>query len=224
MSLSREDQALAGEFVLGLADPVERRRLERRIERDPEFAAAVQAWQRHFAGLDATAIPVTPSPDLWTRIEASRQAQGRARPAEPSRSRWADLWNSLALWRPAGLAGTLAALVLGVALLLRMAAGPETPQLVAVLAAPDGRAAAVVNAYVNGTVQLIPSRYRKGAYSRCGPCRRESRVRFRWRGWIAPARSSSISRDSRPPRSGICSRLRWNRRAARRPASRQARC
>ena len=156
MSLSREDQALAGEFVLGLADPAERRRLERRIERDPEFAAAVQAWQRHFAGLDATAIPVTPSPDLWTRIEASRQAQARAHPAEPSRSRWEDLWNSLALWRPAGLAGTLAALVLGVALLLRMAAGPETPQLVAVLAAPDGRAAAVVNAYANGTVQLIP--------------------------------------------------------------------
>lgn len=156
MSLSREDQALAGEFVLGLADPAERRRLERRIERDPEFAAAVQAWQRHFSGLDATATPVTPSPDLWTRIEASRQAQGRPRLAEPPRSRWADLWNSLALWRPAGLAGALASLVLGVALLLRLAAGPETPQLVAVLAAPDGRAAAVVNAYANGTVQLIP--------------------------------------------------------------------
>ncbi len=103
MSLSREDQALAGEFVLGLADPAERRRLERRIERDPEFAAAVQAWQRHFSGLDATATPVTPSPDLWTRIEASRQAQGRPRLAEPPRSRWADLWNSLALGVRQGL-------------------------------------------------------------------------------------------------------------------------
>lgn len=159
MSLSRDDLALAGEYVLGLLDRHDRIRVELRIERDPTFAAAVQDWQRQFAGLDATAAPVTPSPDLWGRIEASRLARKQAEAADPAARApgwWAGLWHSLALWRPAGLAGALASLVLGVALLLRIAAGPETPQLVAVLSAPDGRAAAVVNAYANGTVQLIP--------------------------------------------------------------------
>ncbi|MFY8113774.1 MAG: anti-sigma factor [Rhabdaerophilum sp.] len=156
MSLSRDDMALAGEFVLGVLDRAERASVERRIQRDPAFAAAVADWQRHFAGLDATTPGVTPSPELWSRIEASRLAQRSGRPATRGEPLLSRLWNSLRLWRPAGLAGTLAALVLGFALLMRISAGPETPQLVAVLSAPDGRAAAVVNAYANGTVQLIP--------------------------------------------------------------------
>lgn len=156
MSLSRDDMALAGEFVLGVLDRAERASVERRIQRDPAFAAAVADWQRHFAGLDATTPGVTPSPELWSRIEASRLAQRSGRPATRGEPLLSGLWNSLRLWRPAGLAGTLAALVLGFALLMRISAGPETPQLVAVLSAPDGRAAAVVNAFANGTVQLIP--------------------------------------------------------------------
>lgn len=157
MSLSRDDIALAGEYVLGLANPSDAARLERRMAGDPAFAEAVADWRRRFEGLDTTAPAVTPSPDLWARIEATRLGQ-ETRPNVAMRpvSAWSTLWNSLALWRPAGLAGALASLVLGIALLLRIATGPETPQLVAVLSAPDGRAAAVVNAYANGTVQLIP--------------------------------------------------------------------
>ncbi|MCZ8259474.1 MAG: anti-sigma factor [Beijerinckiaceae bacterium] len=156
MSLSRDDMALAGEFVLGVLDRAERASAERRIQRDPAFAAAVADWQRHFAGLDAATPGVTPPPALWSRIEASRLAQGAARPAGTRRPLLGHFWDSLRLWRPLGLAGTLASLVLGIALLVRIAAGPEAPHLVAVLSAPDGRTAAVVNAYANGTVQLIP--------------------------------------------------------------------
>lgn len=156
MSLSREDMALAGEFVLGVLDRSERAALERRIQRDPAFAKAVAEWQRHFAGLDASAPELTPSPELWSRIEASRLAFRAKRAAPRERPGLAGFWNSLRLWRPLGLAGALASLVLGITLLMRIAAGPEAPQLVAVLSAPDGRAAAVVHAYANGTVQLIP--------------------------------------------------------------------
>jgi anti-sigma-K factor RskA len=156
MSLSRDDMALAGEFVLGVLNRAESLHVEQRIERDPAFAAAVADWRRHFSGLDAAAPAVTPSPALWSKIEASRLARKAVAPGARLRPVLAQFWESLALWRPVGLVGALASLVLGLALLLRIAAGPETPNLVAVLAAPDGRAAAVVNAYANGTVQLIP--------------------------------------------------------------------
>lgn len=154
-----EVTALAGEFVLGLLDPAGRRDAERRAMVDPAFDAAVRAWQHHFSALDASAPPVIPAPGLWDRIEAGLKAEKQDRRAGEqgsSRSALRQLWSSLAIWRFAGLAGAFASLVFAVLLATRIAGGPEVPQLVAVLAAPDGRAAAVVNAYANGTVQLVP--------------------------------------------------------------------
>lgn len=159
MSADIEISGLAGEYVLGLLEPAERRDAERRAMIDPAFGAAVRAWQQHFSALDACAPPVIPSPGLWDRIEAGLRAEKQDRRAGEegsSRAALSRFWNSLAIWRPAGLAGAFASLVFAVLLALRIAGGPEVPQLVAVLAAPDGRAAAVVNAYANGTVQLVP--------------------------------------------------------------------
>lgn len=159
MSTNTEISGLAGEYVLGLLEPAERRDAECRVVTDPAFGAAVRAWRQQFSALDASAPPVIPSPGLWDRIEAGLRAEKQDRQVEEqgsSRAALSRFWNSLAIWRPAGLAGALASLVFAVLLALRIAGGPEVPQLVAVLAAPDGRAAAVVNAYANGTVQLVP--------------------------------------------------------------------
>lgn len=159
MSADTEISGLAGEYVLGLLEPAAHRDAERRAATDPVFAVAVRAWQQHFSALDASAPPVIPSPGLWDRIEAGLRAEKQDRRAEEegsSRAALSRFWNSLAIWRPAGLAGAFASLVFAVLLALRIVGGPEVPQLVAVLAAPDGRAAAVVNAYANGTVQLVP--------------------------------------------------------------------
>ena len=159
MSVDTEISGLAGEYVLGLLEPAAHRDAERRTVIDPVFAVAVRAWQQHFSALDACAPPVIPSPGLWDRIEAGLRAEKQDRQAEEegsSRAALSRFWNSLAIWRPTGLAGAFASLVFAVLLALRIAGGPEVPQLVAVLAAPDGRAAAVVNAYANGTVQLVP--------------------------------------------------------------------
>ncbi len=158
MSANTEISGLAGEYVLGLLEPGERRAVERRAASDPGLGSAIQIWQRHFSAIDASAPPMVPSPGLWERIEAGIRevpAENGARRGS-SRSAWALFWNSLAVWRPMGLAGAFASLVFAVLLATRIAGGPEVPQLVAVLAAPDGRAAAVVNAYANGTVQLVP--------------------------------------------------------------------
>lgn len=153
------DVGLAGEYVLGLLGPAGARAMEARAAREPALAAEIANWRERLAGLDASAPPMIPSPALWDRIEAIIRAEQQDRAAGEegsSRALLARLWRSLALWRGLGFAGALASLVLAALLAIRVAGGPETPRLVAVLAAPDGRAAAVVNAYANGTVQLIP--------------------------------------------------------------------
>lgn len=154
-----EMTALAGEYVLGLLDPGERRAVEQRASIDPLLGEMIRNWQRHFSGIDASAPPVIPSPGLWERIENDIRVEKQDRQAEEqgsSRAALTRFWNSLAIWRPLGIAGALASLVLAALLATRIVGGPAVPQLVAVLAAPDGRAAAVVNAYADGTVQLVP--------------------------------------------------------------------
>ena len=103
-------QALAGEFVLGLLEPAERAAAERRAAADAEFRRAVAAWRGHFAAFDETAPVMMPSPALWNRIEVATATRPQA-PAEDRAPRgstsalWRRLWDSLALWRPAALAG-----------------------------------------------------------------------------------------------------------------------
>ncbi|MGL5446696.1 MAG: anti-sigma factor [Rhabdaerophilum sp.] len=148
-------EAFAGEYALGTLDAVERARAERLEAADTAFREAVIAWRLRLAPLDETAAPLTPTPNLWALIEAGLTAPKLAlSPAEPSR--FAQLWESLNFWRPLGLAGGLAGLVLAVALAVSVARGPLTPVYVAVLNTSDGKAAAVVNVYANGNVTLIP--------------------------------------------------------------------
>jgi anti-sigma-K factor RskA len=156
MSDSAEMTALAGEFVLGLLDGAERRAAEARLTRDPAFREAVGAWQRHFSALDATIAPVTPSPALWERLAMATGPAPRPKPAPQQPGMAARLWEAIGFWRPFGLAGAFASLVLAVLFTQAALKGPEPPSLVAVLSAPDGRAAAIVNAYADGTVQLVP--------------------------------------------------------------------
>lgn len=159
MSATAEHTALAGEFVLGLLDPAERRAVERRLATDSVLQAEILDWQRHFSVIDASAPPIQPSPGVWTRIEVGireMRVPGVAAGAATNRGFRAWFWESLAIWRMIGVAGAFASLMLAGTLGVRIAQGPETPHLVAVLSAPDGRAAAIVNAYADGTVQLVP--------------------------------------------------------------------
>ncbi|KAF0231614.1 MAG: hypothetical protein FD175_522 [Beijerinckiaceae bacterium] len=159
MSINAERIALAGEYVLGLLDPAERERVDERAATDAALVTAICDWQRHFSAIDAAAVPMVPSPGLWDRIDASigdSAQQSRRKAGGGLGTALSRFWNSFAIWRPLGMAGAFASLVFAVLLAIRIAGGPEVPQLVAVLTAPDGRAAAVVNAYADGTVQLVP--------------------------------------------------------------------
>ncbi|SFC98328.1 Anti-sigma-K factor RskA [Bosea sp. CRIB-10] len=172
MSPSRDDQlspperdALAGEYVLGLLDGAELAAVERRLDTDRDFAASVERWRRHFAALDATAPPITPPADLWSRIEAglagliqpSASASVTApRPATARTSRFADWWNSLFVWRGAAFAGALATVLLAVGLFGALDRAKRQPLMVAVLLTDSNIAAAVVNTFADGRVEMLP--------------------------------------------------------------------
>lgn len=114
MPLSDDDDILAAEHALGLADA------GARADSDAEFAAAVEAWRERFSpwlGGDRE-VP----PELWGRIERALPANDD--PARP--------------WRFATVAASaVAALLLGVAVLRPDAPGPvPAPQVAARQPAP----------------------------------------------------------------------------------------
>jgi anti-sigma-K factor RskA len=175
---------LAAEHVLGLADPADEARARALMSADPAFRALVETWRARFAELDATAAPGAPSDALLERILASVAATpeaeaaphatvpeppartpAAAQPARPAPgpaprpAPWfAGFWESLAFWRTAGFAASAAALVLAVGLAVTLPGGAPKPVFVAVLLTPDNQPAAVVNAFANGTAELIPLR------------------------------------------------------------------
>jgi anti-sigma-K factor RskA len=65
---------LAGEYVLGTLTADERRDVQARLEHDDALRAAVHHWEERLLPLVALAEPVTPSSQLWTRIDRSLQA------------------------------------------------------------------------------------------------------------------------------------------------------
>ena len=134
---------LASEYVLGTLPGEQRAELEKRLKHDPELRAAVDAWEQRLLPLTALAEPVTPSAQLWQRIEGNLSGV---------RTPW---WDLLALWRGLAGAGLVATLALA-ALLLARPTNIE-PTFVVVLVAPQNQAPGwVIQASNNQQIQLIP--------------------------------------------------------------------
>lgn len=171
---------LAAEFVLGLLDASEDARARDRMHTDPGFAARVEHWRARFAELDFTAAEGQADPALLARIVATLDGEApepapliaerpsaatsgaglppRAAPPTGAKRPRPRLWDHLALWRATGLAGMAATLLLVLGIAFGGLTGTPQPQLVAVLMGPQGEPAAVVNAYADGTADLIPLR------------------------------------------------------------------
>jgi len=148
-----DDEVLAGELVLGVLAPAERRRAQTRAVADREFSARVTAWEHRFAPWLAEVAPLAPSAQLWPQICRRLGWEGTAGPR-------AGLWQSLALWRSAAALAAIAAL----ALWLSRPQGPQPPpaapavaKAVTTLAHDDGTPGwlASVDA-AHGTVLLVP--------------------------------------------------------------------
>ncbi|WP_245454225.1 anti-sigma factor [Aquabacter cavernae] len=175
----------AAEYVLGLLDGPDEAQATEQLRTDATFAKAVEHWRQRFSELDFTAAEGAGDPALLARILATldgeapeTQAAGaqttrlhvgpdtlkssapppRAAPRARAESPISRLWQSLGFWRSTGFAGAAATLLLALGIAFGPFAAPPQPKLVAVLMGPQGEPAAVVNAYGDGTADLIPLR------------------------------------------------------------------
>lgn len=152
MTADHDDRALAGEYVLGLLQGDARAEAQRRAASDPAFAREVEFWQMRLSEFDDATEPKTAGEELWRRIEAG-VASGPA--ASPGPSAWARFWSNLPALRATALGSSLAALLLAAGLGLAVRAAYQQPTMIAVLL--DGnRAGAVVHAFADGRVVLVP--------------------------------------------------------------------
>jgi len=149
---------LAIDHVLGLAEGADGERARRLMATDALFRAEVEALAAQFSEFDRTASAPAPSAAAWAAIERGieRGAPTADAPSASMPARRAALWDSLAFWRPAGLALGAAAALFAAAFALEALKPPAQAIYVAVLQTSDGRAQAVVNAYSDGAVTLVP--------------------------------------------------------------------
>jgi anti-sigma-K factor RskA len=165
------EDTMAADYVMGLLEGSERAAAEQRIATDQPFAQAVSAWRARLGDLDLTAEEAPPSAALWQRIaDATKAAPVDALPAARAALRGATLWHDIKFWRFAGIGGTLAAMLFAVIMIgaltssrhLRrdlIALAQSKPVYVAVLVNDTTKeAGAIVNAFSNGRVELIPIR------------------------------------------------------------------
>lgn len=171
MSPQDADNVMAADYVMGLLDDADHAAAERRLATEPSFAQAVSAWRERLADLDLTAEEAPPSPALWQRIaDATRVAPIDALPSARAALRGATLWDDIRFWRGLGIGGAFAALLFATIMIgalatsrqLRhdmLALAQRKPVYVAVLVNDTTKeAGAIVNAFANGRVELIPLR------------------------------------------------------------------
>lgn len=130
-SLSENDIALAGEYVLGLLDAAGEATVAARIATDAAFAAEVEAWRERLAPM--LAGEETPPAHLWPAVEQ----------ALPSATEQDVGSGKLLFWRTLTGISLGAAAILGILLLQQPEAvtppAPETP-LIAALGSETGNA------------------------------------------------------------------------------------
>ncbi|MBA8889790.1 anti-sigma-K factor RskA [Dokdonella fugitiva] len=154
---SHGDDMRAGEYVLGVLDGFERRRVQRRIDVEPAFARLVAEWERRLAAWTLHAAAVEPPAHVWPGVRArlgwSADALGRVR-----------AWNSVGFWRGAAvvaLAAGIAAFIVGrigtPPAGVAPTSGPAALGPVTVLAADDGSTGWLASIDVaKGTMLVVP--------------------------------------------------------------------
>ncbi len=132
------DDVRAGEYVLGVLDGPERRRVQARMASEPEFAARVIRWEERLAPWLLRFEAILPSPQAWAGICAQL---GWTAPRSERRT----LWNNVGFWRAAtgvAIAASLALVVIGLGP-ARFAPGPTAP--VAVTEVPADKPVTVLS-------------------------------------------------------------------------------
>ena len=170
-NLNEDDHAFAADYVTGLLDASEEALAEARVAAEPDFAAAVEAWRTRLSAFDASVETASPSPQLWSRITDTIKPEAVIPlPGARAAVRGATLWESLAFWRLAGIGGAFATLIFAFIAIGALATSKQLrndltalaqrkPVYVAVLVNDATKeTGAVVNAFSNGRIEVIPLR------------------------------------------------------------------
>lgn len=143
MSVSPDDDLSAAEFALGTLDAGERAALAARRQREPELAAAIEAWERRLAPLSESAPPLDPPRDFLEDIEARIAATDEG---QDDRANVVDLTRRLRLWRLNAIAASVIAAALAIGVGIRESMRVATPhEFVAVLQKSADQPAFVVS-------------------------------------------------------------------------------
>jgi anti-sigma-K factor RskA len=154
---SDEDTALAAELVLGLLDPAAEATARARCTRDPGFAAEVSAWEERLLPLAYGRDE--PAPDsVWQHVDDHIKAT----PRQENRS------TPLRFWQGVSALAATAALILGILMLNKPTAPPQSiplaPTMVAALRSETGTSAMTASYDAgNGQLTVAPVRLETGA-------------------------------------------------------------
>jgi len=100
-------ESLAGEYVLGVLSGEERRRFERLAADSSAVAEARDRWVSRLAELNENYVSINPPASLKSALDARLFATATPQPA-------GGIWNAIGFWRGLALAGSSAAIALGV--------------------------------------------------------------------------------------------------------------
>ncbi len=153
--IDERQRALAGDFVLGLLEAPELGAFEAEMAASPDLAALVTGLQGRFSALDLTAA-ADPIPEgLWDRVGAA--IDGPSRKDSPALDRTSSRKppRDSRAWLPLAASVVLA---LGVGFIAgRSSVGPApAPVVVAVLLDEDATPGAIVEAFANNRVHIVP--------------------------------------------------------------------
>jgi anti-sigma-K factor RskA len=115
---SDKDNLRYAEYALGLLDADARAAVAREVQSNPEAAAAVALWQRHFTPLAMEVTDEAPPAHVWAGIRR-RLAFDKASPIGGASRPRVSAWDSLGLWRWIGVGATAVAACLLVVTLTR---------------------------------------------------------------------------------------------------------
>ena len=80
---TREREALAAEYVIGLLDAAEMAAIDARLARDRGLAISVAAWRDRLVALDDTAVSAAPDPRCRQRLRAWATCSAEAAARSP---------------------------------------------------------------------------------------------------------------------------------------------
>lgn len=143
----RRDELIAGEYVLGVLSPEDRRKAEARMVLDRTFAEMVARWQQNLSSFDQDYGEEIPPSRVLSRIELQLFP-------EPAGGVY-GLWNSLSFWRGLAAASLIVVAGLGVQFSGLLGEGMTGTPLIAELSG-EGNSINLVAMYENGRLRLTP--------------------------------------------------------------------